>query len=60
MDFRDYEKLKVGSEVVIISTGEVGRVSAIYRNDGKVQVVANRHGLGRVTQVFHYIELARI
>lgn len=60
MDFRDYEKLKVGSEVVIISTGEVGRVSAIYRNDGKVQIVANRHGLGRVTQVFHYIELARI
>lgn len=60
MDFRDYEKLKVGSEVVIISTGEVGRVSAIYRNDGKVQVVANRHGLGRVTQVFHNIELARI
>ena len=60
MDFRDYEKLKVGSEVVIISTGEVGRVSAIYRNDGKVQVVANRHGLDIVTQVFHYIELARI
>lgn len=60
MDFRDYEKLKVDSKVVIISTGEVGRVSAIYRNDGKVQIVANRHGLGRVTQVFHYIELARI
>ena len=60
MDFRDYKKLKVGSKVVIISTGEEARVSAVYKDDGKVQIVANRHGLGRVTQVFHYVELARI
>ena len=46
--------------MVIISTGEEARVSAIYKDDGKVQIVANRHGLGIVTQVFHYIELARI
>lgn len=60
MEFREYEKLRPGNQVVLISTGEPMTVSKIYKSTGKVVVTGNRHGLGVVTQEFHYIELGKI
>lgn len=60
MNFLEYDKLRPGNQVVLISTGEPMTVSRIYRTTGKVVVTGWRHGLGVVTQEFHYIELGKL
>lgn len=60
MLYKDYKKLKVGDKIVVISTGEPGKVTAICRKYGGIKIMAAMHGFGIVNKWFEYTELERI
>lgn len=60
MTDKEYKRLKIGDDVVIIKTGEAGVVTAINRNSDSIQVQAKRAGLGMTKDWYNYTYLATI
>jgi hypothetical protein len=60
MTFEEFKKVKVGSQCVIIKTGEPGSVLSVNNGTGDVLLQAKRAGRGVTKEWFHYIQLGKL
>lgn len=60
MTYDEYKKVKVGSQCVIIRTGEPGTVTAVNSETSDIQLVAKRYGLGVEKEWFNYTLLGKL
>ena len=60
MTYAEFKKVKVGSQCVIISTGEPGTVLAVNNETYDIRLAAKRVGLGMTKEWYNYTLLGKL